>query len=74
MMSDAGSPWRAVCETRRMEPVRASDIERDRVVDALAAATAEGRLTLEEPAERTGAALAATSRAELGGSRGAASW
>ncbi|WP_217915558.1 DUF1707 SHOCT-like domain-containing protein [Miltoncostaea marina] len=45
--------------------VRASDAERDRALEALGAATAEGRLTLEEHAERAAAALAATTRAEL---------
>lgn len=48
-----------------MDPIRASDAERDRVVDDLAAAAAEGRLSLEELADRTEAALGATSRAEL---------
>lgn len=49
-----------------MEPIRVSHDERDRAVEALTSAAAEGRLTLEELAERTEAALVATSRAELG--------
>src|SRR6476659_2099658 len=48
-----------------MDPVRASDAERDQVVGELAAAAAEGRLTLEELADRTGVALRAVSRGEL---------
>lgn len=48
-----------------MEPIRASNAERDRVVSELAGAAAEGRLTLEELATRTEAALTATSRGEL---------
>jgi hypothetical protein len=45
--------------------VRASDADRDRAVDALAAASAEGRLTLEEYSERSGAALTARTRGDL---------
>jgi hypothetical protein len=47
--------------------VRASDADRDRIVDALAAASAEGRLTLEEYAERSEAALAARTLGDLAG-------
>lgn len=49
----------------RDDGTRVSDVERDAAVDALAAATAEGRLTLEELADRSGSALGATTRAEL---------
>ncbi|MGD9570802.1 MAG: DUF1707 domain-containing protein [Thermoleophilia bacterium] len=45
--------------------MRASDGERDATLDALAEAAAEGRLTLEELADRTDAALAATTRGDL---------
>jgi hypothetical protein len=47
--------------------VRASDADRDRTVDALAAANAEGRLSLEEYSERSGAALAARTLGDLAG-------
>lgn len=45
--------------------MRASDGERDRVVELLKEQTAQGRLTLEELEERTGAAYAARTRLEL---------
>jgi hypothetical protein len=45
--------------------VRASDADRDRVVEALAAASAEGRLTLEEYSERSDAALVARTLGDL---------
>jgi hypothetical protein len=45
--------------------VRASDAERDRTVELLRDAAAEGRLTFEELADRIGAAGAATTRGEL---------
>jgi hypothetical protein len=45
--------------------VRASDAEREAVVERLRVATAEGRLTLSELAERTEAAYTATTRGEL---------
>jgi hypothetical protein len=45
--------------------VRASDAERNRAVDLLRDAAAEGRLTFEELADRIGIASAATTRAEL---------
>jgi hypothetical protein len=45
--------------------MRASDVERERVVELLKEQTAQGRLTLEELEERTGAAYAASTRAEL---------
>jgi hypothetical protein len=45
--------------------VRASDAEREAVVERLREATAEGRLTFGELTERTGAAYTATTRGEL---------
>ena len=45
--------------------VRASDSERERTVDALRVAAVEGRLTLDELAERVGRALVAPTRGEL---------
>ena len=44
---------------------RASDAEREQVVDRLRVASSEGRLTLEELADRTALAYAARSHAEL---------
>jgi hypothetical protein len=48
-----------------MPAVRASDAERDRAATALRDAAGEGRLTLEELAERLDAAIGATTREEL---------
>ncbi|HWM12203.1 MAG TPA: DUF1707 domain-containing protein [Solirubrobacteraceae bacterium] len=45
--------------------VRASDAERDRAVEVLRDAAAEGRLTFEELADRIGIASEATTRGEL---------
>ncbi|HZC99428.1 MAG TPA: DUF1707 domain-containing protein [Actinomycetes bacterium] len=45
--------------------MRASDGERDQVVELLKEHTAQGRLTLEELEERTGAAYAAKTRLQL---------
>lgn len=45
--------------------VRASDADRDQTVEALAAASAEGRLSLEEYSQRSEAALLARTRGEL---------
>jgi hypothetical protein len=45
--------------------LRASDAEREALVDALRGHAAQGRLTTEELEERTGAAYAATTRGEL---------
>jgi hypothetical protein len=45
--------------------VRASDADRDRTVDALAAANAEGRLSLEEYSQRSDAALVARTVGDL---------
>jgi hypothetical protein len=51
-----------------VEPaVRASDAERDQTAEALRVAYAEGRLTRAELDERTGAAYAAKTRADLSG-------
>jgi Domain of unknown function (DUF1707) len=47
------------------ESLRASDAERDRVVQFLKEHTTQGRLALEELKERTGAAYAATTRLQL---------
>ena len=44
---------------------RASDADRDRVIEVLADATAAGRLTLEEYSERSGTALSARTQGEL---------
>jgi len=45
--------------------VRASDADRDRVIDVLRAATADGRLTADEFSERMAAALASRTFREL---------
>ena len=45
--------------------VRVSDAERDAAVGRLKGAAVEGRLTLEELADRTGAAYSATDRTDL---------
>ena len=47
--------------------VRASDADRDQTIEALAAASAEGRLTLEEYSERSESALAARTLGDLAG-------
>ncbi|MFI0418409.1 DUF1707 domain-containing protein [Spongiactinospora sp. 9N601] len=47
------------------DAMRASDAEREAVVDRLKTASVEGRLTLGELTERTEAAYTATTRAEL---------
>jgi Domain of unknown function (DUF1707)/Cell wall-active antibiotics response 4TMS YvqF len=47
--------------------LRASDADRDRTVEALATASAEGRLTLEEYSQRSEAALAAKTLGDLAG-------
>ena len=48
-------------------PVRASDTERDQATEILRAGYAEGRLSRAELDERTGAAYAAKTRADLSG-------
>ena len=55
--SRPGAAWSA----RRRTPIR------DRAIEALAAASAEGRLTLEEYAQRSEAALVARTHGDLGG-------
>jgi hypothetical protein len=47
-------------------PIRASDQERESIVDILRDAFTEGRLTADELEERTAAAYAAKTRGELG--------
>lgn len=47
------------------DPIRASDAERDGTIDVLRDASAEGRLTFEELADRIEAAATATTRGEL---------
>ena len=47
--------------------VRASDAERNQTIEVLAAACAEGRLSLEEYSERSEAALAARTVGDLSG-------
>ena len=47
------------------QDVRASDAERDRVVERLRRALSQGRLTLEEYDSRVAAAYAAKTRGEL---------
>lgn len=46
-------------------PIRASDDDRERVVDVLREQTAQGRLTMDEFEERMGAAYAATTWEDL---------
>jgi hypothetical protein len=56
-------------DSKHAEPggsvVRASDADRDRTVEVLAAASAEGRLTLEEYSDRSEAALVARTLGDL---------
>jgi hypothetical protein len=47
--------------------VRASDTDRDQIIEVLATASAEGRLTLEEYAQRSEAALVARTHGDLAG-------
>jgi len=54
-------------EQQESSPLRASDADRDRTLEALAAASAEGRLNLEEYAQRSDAALVARTVRELTG-------
>jgi hypothetical protein len=66
-------PWRRILLNMIEEPgqpspagdARASDAERETVVERLRVATTEGRLTLAELTERTEAAYTATTRGEL---------
>ena len=48
-----------------INPIRVSDTDRARVVDRIAAAAAEGRLTIDEADERTAAAYQARYESEL---------
>ena len=48
-------------------PLRASDADREQTIEALAAASAEGRLSLDEYSQRSDAALAARTLGELAG-------
>lgn len=49
----------------REDQLRASDADRDRAVEILTGAAAEGRLTLEEYSERSGSALSSRTQGEL---------
>jgi Domain of unknown function (DUF1707) len=49
----------------REDQLRASDADRDRAVEVLTGAAAEGRLTLEEYSDRSGSALSARTQGEL---------
>jgi hypothetical protein len=62
---DRGVDLAAGSEEPDRRDVRASDAERDRVVESLRAHAQAGRLTAEDLEERVGAALAATTRADL---------
>ena len=69
--SPSGTPGRPTLDLDNEHPnpgasvVRASDADRDRTVEALAAASAEGRLSLEEYSQRSEAALLARTIGEL---------
>lgn len=52
-------------EQHASSPVRASDADRDQTVEALAAASAEGRLSFQEYSQRSEAALVARTVGEL---------
>jgi hypothetical protein len=52
-------------EPQESGQLKASDAERDRAVEVLAGAVAEGRLTLEEYSDRSGSALSARTQGEL---------
>lgn len=54
-------------EQHMSSPVRASDADRDQTVEALAAASAEGRLSFQEYSQRSEAALVARTIGELSG-------
>jgi hypothetical protein len=54
-------------EQRGSSPLRASDADREQTLEALAAASAEGRLSLEEYSQRSEAALVARTLGELNG-------
>jgi hypothetical protein len=52
-------------EQRGSGPLRAADADREQTIEALAAASAEGRLSLEEYSQRSDAALVARTIGEL---------
>jgi hypothetical protein len=52
-------------DTATLDRVRASDADRQRVIEALQRHTAEGRLTLDEFSERVGSVFAARTLNEL---------
>jgi hypothetical protein len=54
-------------EQQGNSPLRASDADREKTIEALAAASAEGRLSLEEYSQRSDAALVARTLVELSG-------
>jgi hypothetical protein len=54
-------------EQQGNSPLRASDADREQTLEALAAASAEGRLSLEEYSQRSDAALTARTMGELTG-------
>jgi hypothetical protein len=54
-------------EQQGSSPLRASDADRDQTLEALGAASAEGRLSLEEYSQRSEAALVARTLSELTG-------
>ena len=54
-------------EQQGNSPLRASDTDREQTIEALAAASAEGRLSLEEYSQRSEAALVARTLGELTG-------
>ncbi|MFB4312969.1 DUF1707 domain-containing protein [Actinomadura sp. 21ATH] len=57
-------------QTTRVQDLRASDADRERVVSVLGEALADGRLTMEEHSERTSQAYAARTLGELTGITG----
>lgn len=62
-----GGYFRQMAPTRRPGDLRASDADRERVVAVLAEAVADGRLTLDEHAERVHRAYAARTLGDLAG-------
>ena len=54
-------------ERQERSPLRASDADREQTIEALAAASAEGRLSLEEYSQRSETALVARTLGELTG-------
>lgn len=60
-------PWRATRQGPGPAELRASDADRERVAELLSAALADGRLSVEEHAERTERAYAARTLGDLTG-------